>query len=78
MIQEIKNCRVCKNINLISCVDLGEQYFSTLFPEIKDHDKYNKYPLQLILCSGDRKDNCGLLQLSHELDLSSMYRNRKK
>src|SRR3989344_5926582 len=31
--REVRQCRVCGNTELISVVDIGEQYLSSVFPE---------------------------------------------
>lgn len=71
---ELHKCRVCGNPSLIPCVNLGDQYLSSIFPENLDYRRtLPRYPLSLVLC--EKKDNttCGLLQLAHQLDLSPMY-----
>ena len=71
---EIKKCRVCGNANLERRVDLGEQYLSSIFPENLDYrSTLPKYPLGLALCIKNKKTDCGLLQLNHDLDLTEMY-----
>lgn len=71
----IEKCRVCGNTDLIPCIDIGEQYLSSVFPTDLNYRKSAaRYPLDLVLCG--RKDDgstCGLLQLGHRLDLRSMY-----
>lgn len=68
-------CFVCGNNNLVSCVDIGEQYLSSIFPDHLDYkDKLKKYPLELKLCQKDGSGRfCGLVQLASQLDLSEMY-----
>ena len=73
--REVRQCRVCGNTELISVVDIGEQYLSSVFPEdLGYRATASRYPLKLALC---RKKNdgasCGLLQLRHRLDLTPMY-----
>ena len=73
--REVRQCRVCGNTELISVVDIGEQYLSSVFPEdLGYRATASRYPLKLALC---RKKNdgasCGLLQLRHHLDLTPMY-----
>jgi len=68
-------CRICGNTNLVSCLDIGEQFLSSIFPDSLDYrSKLKKYSLKLELCMKDDTDNfCGLLQLANSYDLSSMY-----
>jgi len=71
---QIKKCRLCANGNLISCIDIGEQYLSSVFPSnLKYRETLFRYPLDLVLCDKKTKDACGLLQLGHRFDLSAMY-----
>jgi hypothetical protein len=70
---KINKCRICKNTDLIPCIDLGKQYLSSVFPENLDYYKHSKkYPLDLVLCK-KKEDTCGTLQLAHNIDLESMY-----
>ena len=72
----INKCRVCGNTNLISCLNIGEQYLSSIFPDSLDYkNKLKKQSLELLLCKkDDNNKNCGLLQLANEYDLSEMYK----
>lgn len=72
---KINKCRVCGNTNLVSCLDIGEQYLSSIFPDSLDYkNKLKKCSLELMLCKKDNTDNfCGLLQLANSYDLSDMY-----
>ena len=74
---EHNKCRVCGTRNLATGVDLGDQYLSSVFPGSMEYkDTLKKYPLKLVLCKKEgHEKNCGLLQLSHEIDMSDMYRN---
>jgi len=71
VIKKIECCRVCKNTNLVSVLDLGEQFLTGTFPEIKDLS-LTKGPLRLVKCHGE-SDCCGLLQLEHSYDADEMY-----
>ena len=54
-------CRICKNKDLVSVVDLGNQCLSGVFPE-KDAPDPSKSPLELIKCNNSNNGNfCGLL-----------------
>jgi hypothetical protein len=71
---KVEKCRVCGNSNLIPTFDIGEQYLSSVFPESLDYRKtLKKYPLDMVLCKKEGHEQCGLLQLGHDLDLSEMY-----
>jgi len=68
-------CLACGNTNLITCLDIGEQYLSSIFPDSLDYrNTFKKYPLELKLCQKDFSDRfCGLVQLASRVDLSQMY-----
>ncbi|MBL9039940.1 MAG: methyltransferase domain-containing protein [Archangium sp.] len=56
-------------------MDIGEQYLSSMFPTDLDYRaKAVRYPLDVVMCvqKGERS-TCGLVQLGHHLDLTSMY-----
>lgn len=61
----IKICRSCSSSNLISVVNLGDQYLSDFRA---DNSKPDKFPLHLMLCEG-----CNLAQLDTTVDRSLMY-----
>jgi len=67
MYKEIKNCRICKSLNLINILSLGEQSLTGSFPKTKDME-ISKGPLDLVWCA-----NCSLLQLRQSYSLSEMY-----
>lgn len=71
----VARCRVCGNTSLTPCVSLGPQYLSSIFPESLDYrSNIPKYPLDLVMCEkGGDESACGLVQLAHRIDLSSMY-----
>lgn len=69
---EITACRVCGNRELVPCLDLGNQYLSSIFPtDLNYRASLQAYPMALTLCAGPRA--CGLVQLRHDFDLSEMY-----
>lgn len=73
VVEKIDRCRVC-NASLTPSLSLGEQYLSSMFPSsLEYHDEVPRLPLDLALCTGNGAQGCGLLQLAHEIDLSSMY-----
>lgn len=65
MLRAIKECRACKNTNLVDFLDLGKQYLSD-FRE--DDSKPPLYPLRVTICEG-----CKLVQLRHNTPQSEMY-----
>src|SRR3989344_328815 len=72
---KVERCRVCGSTELIPCIDIGEQYLSSVFPENLDYrEDAVKYPLDLVMCK-KKEDGatCGLVQLGHRLDLTAMY-----
>lgn len=69
---EITACRVCGNTELVPCLDLGDQYLSSIFPtDLNYRGTLHAYPMALTLCAGPTA--CGLVQLRHVFDLSEMY-----
>lgn len=71
MFHKIEKCRICKNNNLITVLDLGEQYLSGIFPKQIDPNMY-RGPLKLVKCD-EETGGCGHVQLEHTFDLSTMY-----
>ncbi len=71
MFYKIKECRVCKNKNLITVLDLGDQYLSGIFPKQIDPEMY-RGPLKLVKCD-ETTGGCGHVQLEHTFDLHTMY-----
>jgi hypothetical protein len=65
--KEIKKCRLQKSPDLISVLNLGNQYMTGIFPKSLDQHVH-KCPLELVWC---KKSN--LLQLKHTYDLGQMY-----
>ncbi len=72
---KVTQCRACGNKNLIPCLDIGDQYLSSIFPDSLDYrTKLFRYPMDMVLCQkGHGGKECGLPQLGHDLDLSAMY-----
>ncbi len=69
---KISKCRFCKNESLIPCIDLREQYLSSIFPKDLTYRKeIHKQPLDLVLCEKN-ENSCGALQLGHSFDMSKM------
>lgn len=71
MFYEIESCRVCGNKDLISVLDLGDQYISGIFPKNISEDFY-RGPLSLVKCD-ETTGGCGHVQLKHTFDLPTMY-----
>jgi len=71
----IDRCRVCGNTEIIPCIDIGEQYLSSVFPENLEYRRDAvKYPLDMVMCKKKEDGStCGLVQLGHRLDLTAMY-----
>ncbi len=64
---EIKDCRLCHGTRLTTVLDLGVQALTGVFPKASEPDA-PAGPLQLCKC-----DDCDLVQLKHNYDLSQMY-----
>jgi hypothetical protein len=64
--KEINCCRACGSYNLEPVVDLGEHPYSGYFPS--HNSPLEKGPLALTLC-----ENCSLVQLTVDYELSEMY-----
>lgn len=63
----MSKCRICKSENLISILNLGEQYLS----EFRDDDmKPPKFPLELVICN-----NCKQVQLRDTVPQNLLYTN---
>jgi len=73
MYHEVSGCRICKNTNLITILNLGEQALTGVFPK-NLNEKITIGPLELVKCySKTNEDVCGLVQLKHSYDLNEMY-----
>jgi NDP-4-keto-2,6-dideoxyhexose 3-C-methyltransferase len=70
VIVRISRCRVCGNADLVSVLNLGEQYLTGVFPRGVS-EAPSRGPLELVKCHGDGV--CGLLQLANSYDLDEMY-----
>ena len=67
IVENIKNCRICKNSNLTSVISLGEQIITSRFPKYGDFST-PKTAIDLCKCS-----ECGLLQLLQTTFSSELY-----
>lgn len=64
-------CRLCGNRSLTEVLDLGSHALSGRFPSSKE-ENVPSYPLVLVRCSGG--NNCGLVQLKHDVnDRNELY-----
>ena len=71
MFYKIESCRVCGNKDLITALDLGNQYLSGIFPKTIDLNMY-RGPLKLVKCN-EETGGCGHVQLEHTFHLPTMY-----
>lgn len=71
LFNKIEQCRICKNNDLVTVLDLGDQCLSGLFPKTIDHNMH-RGPLKLVKCD-EATGGCGHIQLEHTFDLSIMY-----
>lgn len=72
MVVPISSCRVCGNKDLVTIIDLGDQYLTGVFPREKSSTTITAGPLELVKCSGT-ETVCGLVQLRHSYQASEMY-----
>ncbi len=73
--KQITECRFCGNKNIIPCIDLGEQYLSSIFPDNLDYrDKLKKSSLKIMQCVKSSDKECGTLQLAYNYSLLNMYK----
>jgi NDP-4-keto-2,6-dideoxyhexose 3-C-methyltransferase len=70
--QEIKQCRICGNNELVPLLNIGTQFLTGVFPRNKNQ-QISSGPLELVRCVGDKDKTCGLVQLKHSFDLGEMY-----
>lgn len=72
MYNEIKQCRICGNPNLVPILNLGTQALTAVFPKHRD-DQISAAPLELVKCHGHPEDICGLVQLRHSFESRKIY-----
>ena len=75
MYTTINCCRICKNKNLKSIFDLGNQYLTGTFPK-NEKEKVNLGPVELVKCwkkKNSKLEVCGLVQLKQTFNLTTMY-----
>jgi hypothetical protein len=63
VVQDVRACRGCGSDELPPILDLGSQ-------PLAENDNGWQYPLALVRCG-----NCGLVQLSHSVDRSAVFRD---
>ena len=66
-ITQINKCRISGDTNLISILNIGEQYLTGVFPDKKETE-ITKGPLELVWSPESQ-----LVQLNHSYDLGEMY-----
>ncbi|MEO7163314.1 MAG: class I SAM-dependent methyltransferase, partial [Bdellovibrionia bacterium] len=75
-VERIKACRVCGNTDLVSCIDIGDQYLSSIFPDNTSYrEDLKRFPLEIVQCRKSSSEHCGSLQLAFDCDISDMYRH---
>jgi len=67
IINNISECRICRNSQLNNVISLGEQIITSRFPKYGDYST-PKTPIDLCKCS-----DCGLLQLKQTTFSSELY-----
>ncbi len=73
MYTNISQCRICRNRELDSLLDLGMQALTGVFPKDRETDM-PKYPLELVKCRDDGSGKaCGLVQLKQSFQPDAMY-----
>jgi|WetSurMetagenome_2_1015567.scaffolds.fasta_scaffold00720_15 NDP-4-keto-2,6-dideoxyhexose 3-C-methyltransferase len=71
--RQIDRCRLCGNSDLISIINLGNQFLTGVFPKKKEQ-QITSGPLALVRCNDvHNSEACGLLQLEHSYDLDELY-----
>ena len=73
-VTKINHCRCCKNTNLITLFDLGDQALSSRFPKADEKDAFVT-PLVLVKCDDRNSHACGLIQLLHNTSQDELYMN---
>lgn len=63
----LKQCRICKNNNLLDVISLGEQYITSRFPVYGDFST-PKTTINLCMCQ-----TCGLIQLREIINSKELY-----
>jgi hypothetical protein len=70
MYKIIDKCRICGSAELVSVMNIGDQFLTGVFPRTKNQNVTGG-PVELVKCMGDH--GCGLVQLRQSYDLSEMY-----
>lgn len=73
MFNEIHQCRICGNKELVPLLNLGHQYLTGVFPK-KIEPQLTCGPLELVKCrEDDAGKSCGLVQLRHSYRQEELY-----
>ena len=71
--EPIDRCRICRNRNLASVLDLGNQHLTGIFPTTADQP-VPQSPIELVKCHGSAGgQHCGLVQTRFTCDLGLLY-----
>jgi SAM-dependent methyltransferase len=71
--EEISECSICGNPELVPVLDLGVQALTGVFPRTRDQP-VGRGPLELVKCHGTRAAPCcGLVQLRHAYSSQDLY-----
>ena len=71
--KEIQKCRICGNDNLVSILNLGNQFLTGVFPRNREQ-KITSGPLELVKCQEkDDGNSCGVVQLKHSYEHHELY-----
>jgi hypothetical protein len=73
--KETKECRVCKNKNLLEVLSIKEQFLSPTFVKTNENNILSNIKVKQTLVLCDKKNNgCGLLQLKETVNPDLLYR----
>ena len=67
IIYYLDSCRICKNVELVDVISLGEQFITSRFPVYGDYST-PKTSIHLCMCN-----KCGLIQLRETTKSSELY-----
>jgi GDP-mannose 4,6-dehydratase len=67
IINHLENCRICKGVDLVDVISLGEQTITSRFPVYGDYSTPTT-PIHLCMCQA-----CGLIQLRETTNSSELY-----
>jgi len=73
MYRTVDSCRICGNRQLVSVLDLGEQFLTGSFPRTPEQP-VARAPMELVKCHGPAGgEHCGLVQSRYTFDLGLLY-----